>query len=707
MLSGVPEVLAPAGSKEALIAAVQSGADALYLGGPQHNARRYAQNFHDDELQRAVDYCHVRNVKVYLTLNTLFSDIELQKVLAYIEFINEIGIDAVIVQDLGLVRLISSVAPDLKIHASTQMTIHNSEGVWEASRMGVSRIILAREVSRNDLNAIMHDINASHAEMKPEIEVFVHGAMCMSYSGQCFMSSSLGERSGNRGSCAQPCRLPYELGRKATSHRLSLKDMCLGKWVYELSKMGISSLKIEGRMKRPEYVAAATAAYREAVDGKAFNVDVADKLEKIFSRSGFSDGYYTGIKGACMFGIRESEKVRDLELILANERKQYENTENKLIKLKFSGVFRVGKRMQLTVSDYEGNSVQAEGDICQKAAGKGTQQKEIVTRLKKCGGTPYRMAISVIDTDGKVFIPVSDINQLRRNALDKMTKMRSGHLKRRFIKPQPFPSCKNSLDPPDVDASFYSITQIDIDIVKRRLNRIWLPLEEIVNNEKAVKRFLCEGLKLGVVTPRVVAEKEKLDFEGKLERIKALGVINATVGNLGVLSALTKAGFSLYGDYGLNVFNSTSLRAVRRLGMKSALLSFELSFAQVRDINKTLDCGLIVYGRLPMMLTENCIVTSSGGVCGSCKNTTFLQDRMGISLPILKEYGCRSVLYNAHKLYLADKKNDWSRLGLSFVQMNFTTENIIECRSVIDAYTGGTGLDMALMTRGNYYRGVD
>ena len=298
------EILAPAGGQEQLIAAVRCGADAVYLGTQKFNARNNAANFSAEELNDAVTYCHERNVSVYVTMNTLVTDNELGDVIEEIKMIAESGADAVIIQDIGVAALWKKYCPSRKLHASTQMTIHNLSGAQEAERLGFSRIVLARELSFEEIKTIAENISA-------EIEVFVHGALCMSVSGTCLLSSMIGSRSGNRGRCAQPCRLNFNVNSR--EHALSLKDLSLAENIKDLEKAGVKSFKIEGRMKRPEYVAAAVTAVRNAREGK--DVDM-ESLRAVFSRSGFTKGYFEGKRTLEMFGYRRHEDVTEMTGII-------------------------------------------------------------------------------------------------------------------------------------------------------------------------------------------------------------------------------------------------------------------------------------------------------------------------------------------------------------------------------------------------------
>ena len=374
------ELLSPAGSMDALRAAVQNGADAVYLGLNAFNARRGAKNFTLEELQEAVPYCHVRGVQVHLALNILVSDREMLAASDVIRAAARLGVDAFIVQDLGLVPLIRQLAPDLPLHASTQMSIHSLEGVLEAARMGVSRVVLARELPREEIAFICRNSPV-------EIEVFAHGALCMCYSGQCYLSSVIGRRSGNRGQCAQPCRMPYGFGRfEETRYPLSLKDSCLVEYLSELRAMGVRSLKLEGRMKRPEYVAVVTRIYRAVLDGRPVTEEDLSQLETIFSRQGFTQGYYLGRTGPDMFGIhQDTPEDRDL---LAAARATYERGENPRVPVTFYAMLRAGEESQLAVEDPEGHVLRTKGPVPEPAVNRPLSEADLAQRLSKTGGTP-------------------------------------------------------------------------------------------------------------------------------------------------------------------------------------------------------------------------------------------------------------------------------------------------------------------------------
>ena len=384
------ELLSPAGSLDALHAAVCNGADAVYLGAEGFNARAGARNFTLDELPEAVRYCHVRGVRVYLTLNTLVTDRELPKVAEHITAAARAGVDALIVQDLGVAALSRQIAPQLALHASTQLTVHSLEGVRELAALGFSCVVLSRELPREEIAYICRNSPV-------RIEVFAHGALCMCYSGQCYMSAVIGRRSGNRGQCAQPCRLPYGYGRFENRYPMSLKDNCLIRYLGELARMGVASLKLEGRMKRPEYVAIVTGIYRAALDGREVRSSDLSALRAAFSREGFTEGYYLGRTGPQMFGTRQPERP-DREL-LAAARATYENLEPQRVPVDFYAIVAHGQNAMLAVQDADGHICQTQGAVPQDAERRALTQDELAARLSKTGGTPYaaRSVRSVVD----------------------------------------------------------------------------------------------------------------------------------------------------------------------------------------------------------------------------------------------------------------------------------------------------------------------
>ena len=694
------EILSPAGSPEGIIAAVQNGADAVYVGLGDYNARRNAKNFTLEDFKKAAEYCRVRGVQIYVTFNTVCSDRELPMLAEQAKVACRLGADAFIVQDLGVMKAVRQAAPEVAVHASTQMSINNLEGVRIAAAMGLKRVVLARELPREDIEYI-----CKHAPI--ETEVFVHGALCMSYSGQCYMSSVIGRRSGNRGLCAQPCRLNYSTGGHAAQYLLSLKDNCLIDYVAELEKMGVASIKIEGRMRRPEYTAIVTGIYSRAVkDKKNPTAEDMRALSSAFSRQGFTDGYYTGQKGSGMFGVHEEESSGD-KVIFATARKNYLNGEYQRVSVRFAAKIAKGEPAKLAAVDDRGNSATTEGLIPELAFHKELTTTTLQTQLHKTGGTPFYCVGVKSVVDQGLSLPTAAINEMRRDVLAELMEQRKALEERAEGEFVPGFRLLNREDKPALTVSVLKASQLSKEMAALKPSVVYIPAEELKNGLKNLEPFLKDpDITVAVRVPRVIFESEKEEIADILERAGKIGIRDALVGNLGHLQFVKGLGFAPRGDFGLNVFNSLSLKALKDLGFLSATLSFELRVEQIRDISKPIDTEIIAYGRLPLMLTENCIIKCSMGVC-TCDNFSGLKDRQGASFPVVPEYKHRNVVLNSKKLFLADKRKTMAKLGVWAQRLMFTTENALECTAVMKRYCGLGDYEPGGFTRGLYFRGVE
>ena len=693
------ELLAPAGSMEALRAAVCNGADAVYLGADTFNARMNARNFSAADLQEAVVYCHVRGVKVHLTLNTLVLDREMPRAAELIRLAASCGVDAFIVQDLGMVSLCRQLALDVPIHASTQMSIHSLEGVMEAAALGCSRVVLARELPAEE---IAHICKRSPVE----IEVFVHGALCMCYSGQCYLSSVIGRRSGNRGQCAQPCRLPYGYGRfESTRYPLSLKDNCLAGELDELRRMGVASIKIEGRMKRPEYVAIVTRAYRTVLNGGKLMPSDLQELETAFSRQGFTDGYFRGQTGSDMFGRRqEGEDTADL---FASARATYEQGEPQRIGVRFYAMIRRGEPAQLAVEDPDGNLCRTRGPVPEQAVYRSLTPQDLEQQLKKTGGTPYLCTAVRSSLDPDLMLPASAINAMRRDVIAELTAKRGRAAPARLNAYDEPPRYDGIAGEPQLTIAVRTAGQITSRMLSMKPTVLYVPLSELAEHPDLPQRVGVET-QLAAILPRVIWSGELAPVARQLRTVYEMGVRQVLAGNLGQLHIARAAGFAVRGDFGLNIVNSRAMRYLREQGLDSQLLSFELTLPQIRDISKAVPAELLIYGRLPLMLMENCVMKNRTGICACQTGTVRLVDRVGEEFPIVKDPGtCRNVLLNGKKLYLLDKKDALRGMGLWALRLQFTTENPGEIDKVLMDYQGRAVFDAGSYTRGLYSRGVE
>ena len=691
------ELLSPAGSVEAVRAAVQNGADAVYLGYGDFNARRNAKNFTREEFAAAVSYCHLRGCRVYLTLNTLLTDRELPAAARCAAQASELGVDAVLVQDLGVVRMLGQVCPDLPVHASTQMTVHSLDGVKQLADLGMTRAVLSRELSRDAIAFIC-------ARSPIEIEVFGHGALCMCYSGQCFFSSVIGGRSGNRGLCAQPCRLNYGWNGRADGHPLSLKDMSLAGHLRELEEMGVACLKLEGRMKRPEYVAIVTQVYAAAIrERREPTAGEVQALTGAFSRQGFTDGYFMDQKTPAMFGVREEQA--EPKALFAQARQSYERGEAQRVPVAFTAQVRRGAPIRLEARDGQGHAACAEGPVPEEARTRAVGPEEVKRQLSRTGGTPFFCAAADIAAEEGLSVPAAALNALRREALEKLSDLRLAPPARRRGAFCPGPRRENRREGPALTLSVCRAGQITPALLALKPALVYVPVEELAAHPE-----LAGTGPLAAILPRVAWDREQDGLIKQLERVRAMGIADALIGNLGMLSLAREMEFVPRGDYGLGVYNSLGLEALRTLGLRSATVSFELRLAQIRDLSKAVDTELIAYGRLPLMLTEHCLLRSrDGGVCRrSCEaGENTLTDRRGAPFPVARAYGCRNEILNSRPLYLADKGADCRQAGVWAQRLVFTLESPEECVRVAQRYLGHNTWEPEEYTRGLYYREVE
>ena len=692
------ELLSPAGSPEAVIAAVQNGADAGYMGMGNFNARRGAKNFTDEEFERAVRYCRIRGCKVYVTLNTLINDREVESALDSARLASECGADGIIIQDLGLIAAVRQHLPDIPLHASTQMSIHNLAGVEAAAELGLTRAVLARELSLDQIRYITQNAPI-------ETEIFVHGALCFCHSGQCYMSALIGQRSGNRGMCAQPCRLQYSLGGRMDDHPLSLKDNCLIDRLQEIEDAGVACIKIEGRMKRPEYTAIVTRIYANALkEHRQPTAEELEQLERVFSRQGFTQGYFNGDQED-MFGVR-GEADPDASQLFAQARKGYSDGELRRVPVHFYTVAEKGQPIRAIAFDDDGHKAVAAGRVPEKARGQGLSSAYLTEQMFKTGGTPYNVVENKAQTDPGLFLPAAAINELRRNLLADLSEQRGTPPRRRM---GAIPS-KPKGTPPGTDPAMIfqvlSAEQLTPELAALKPKYLYVPMTVMDEYFDLLEPFEEHGTVPVVVLPRVITDDEEPRVRETLERLFDYGINEALVGNLGHAMLAKSVGLNVRGDFGLNVFNSLTMEMVRQAGFLSATASFELRIAQIRDLSKTLDTEMIVYGRLPLMVSDQCVIRHSSGRC-SCAIPAQMSDRMGAVFPVVKEYGCRNVIYNAHKLFLADKAEDLYGAGLWGMRMLFTTETPRECLEVAKVYLGQSDYQPNVLTRGLYYRGVE
>lgn len=674
-----PEILAPVGSPDSLLAAVRSGADAVYIGAKQFSARRNAENFDENDIKETVSYCHIRGVKVYLALNIMIKQSELQSAFETALCAYKCGVDAIIISDLGLASLIRKHIPQLELHASTQMTVHSPACLPLLKKLGFTRVVVSREMSKTELENFLNVAK----QFDIEVEMFVHGALCMSVSGQCLLSSVLGARSGNRGLCAGPCRLPFKASG-GTGYDLSLKDLCLYEYINELKNMGIASLKIEGRMKRPEYVSAAVSACRQAVDIGKVEPKLFGTLQDVFSRSGFTDGYYKGVLGRDMFGIRTKDDVISSADTYAYLHTLY-RTERSSVPIEMQTEIMPDKPISLSVTDGV-NTVKVLGDIPQKAKSKPLEKESVTDSLTKLGNTPYFCQDITVSLSDGLFVSASEINSLRRRAVELLDSKRS-----------------------ELKSAEYTLPKIDLNgnlKGKKQFIARFSSTEQIPQNLDNIKAIIIpyecqmpkiDGVQIIAELPRYIANENFV--ENRLYELKQQGINTVICGNLSTVAMAKRIGFDVMGNAGLNVLNSETVTVIENIGLASTLLSAEISLKELRNISAEIPVGVFAYGRLPLMITRNCPL-KNGRTCAECDKKGFLTDRKGMKFPVMCRNGY-SELLNSAPLYMADRLNEVP--DVDFLVLYFTNETSEEAEKIIKMYNTSAKAE-GEYTRNLYYR---
>lgn len=694
MVDNKIEVLSPAGDFETFKAAINNGADAVYLGAKSFSARKNAVNFSQDELINAVKYAHLRNARVYVTLNTLVMDDELNDALNLISFCYNANVDALIIQDLAILRLVKKYFPDFSCHASTQMTISSLEGVEFAKKIGFSRVVLSRELSYDEIKYIAQNTDT-------ELEVFVHGALCVCYSGQCLLSSIIGARSGNRGACAQPCRLNYNLidydGKrvfKEPKYILSPKDLCLADEIFKLKEIGVKSLKIEGRMKNKEYVSLVTKAYSDAVKNDYVSKDTLFELENIFSRSGFTKSYFNANINRNMLNFDKNNDLvyKNIDNSILKKAEELSYLETRKTKINVFVSVKENEKIFVKICDENDNSIEFLSDATPQKANNAPLAKEsLKSQFSKLGDTAFCINEFAFELDDNLFVSKKDLNEIRRCAISQLEdKILLSNRKIKTEKAQ-FDFINKDFGKQEYTVSVCTKNQLDCVMKEDIFEKIFVPYnlynkykKELINNEKVV----C-------VLPRVL-RREKVDLSG-VERV--------SVSNIGQIIMCKDK--EIYGEANLNITNSLSLDEYKNFGLKCVMLSNELTLSKVLDIKKNIECEILIYGKIEVMNTKACLYKNAFGKCG-CREDKFLylEDRMKKHFPVLSDsFTCTSHIFNSAPLYMLDKLNDIKKTNVKYLRLAFTDENETEVNNIINLCKNGRKCDFEF-TRGHYFRGV-
>ena len=685
------EILAPVGSEEMLRAAVFSGADAVYLGFSGFNARTGAGNFDADSLKEAVRFCHARGVAVHVALNTTVYGTELSALEQAIRAVAASGADAVICQDLAVATLIGKIAPQLPRHGSTQMSVHTLQGALELKELGFTRVVLARELSLPEVEHI-----TKHCGI--ETECFIHGALCMSVSGQCYMSAFLGGRSGNRGSCAGPCRLPFEAnalpeGKPGRLHHLSLKDNSAIDKLDKMQALGVASAKIEGRLRTPEYVAAAVSACLAGREGRAYDRDL---LKNAFSRSGFTSGYLDGKIDGTMFGVRSEADAELTKKTLPMLRELYRRERSRVpVQMKLE-IEEGGEK--LTVTDADGNKAFAYGDAEPQPAR--TDPTESLNRsLAKTGGTPFMAEKITVEMDGGPwFIPGSAVNELRREALDALLK------KREVLRPWPtteehVAALPQRTLPPrrTLRARFERWDQVP----ERALDGVEYLILPIAQADRVPREWRAKTL---LELPRVMFGALEQDTARRIAATQDAGFAGYEASNIAHLRLCR--GLPMTGGFGLNITNNVAAQFYAEQGLSSLLILPEVKDSDIASIaptrnGKPVPTGVMIYGHMPLMLTRACPLQNIHD-CAHCDKTGVLTDRKAKKFPVRCGLGVRTI-YNPVPIYMGDKPG---ALAVDYGVAYFTLESREEAAQILEMIRTHAPFE-GDFTRGLYFKGTN
>ena len=799
------ELLAPVGSFEALKAAVQNGANAVYLGGKDFGARASANNFDRDELKEAVKYAHIRGVQVFVTTNTLRKENEIEDFLEYAKFLYDIDVDAIILQDIGMARLIKRELPDFELHASTQMVAHSLEDVKYLESVGFDRVVLAREVTVEEIKYICDNCKA-------DIEVFVHGALCVCYSGQCLMSSMIGNRSGNRGRCAQPCRQRYELidvytGEVVNSngdYLLSPRDLNAIEEIDKVIDAGVHSLKIEGRMKRPEYVATVIDGYRKTIDEylATNKLNVSDEtindLYTIFNRK-FTKGLLLGDVGKDMMNsqlpnnqglyvgtvVDYNKKAKRLKIKLANTLKKGDGInlgggtigriikngnietigyKGETIELDFVGearkgqivfktsdselmdrvqatftqdkefvkniidakiTIKLGQKPILTLIDRNKNQATIEGDkIVEEAMKVALSKEKVETQLRKLGNTPYELDLLEIELDDNVSLPISLLNQMRRDCIELLDKERvsikNRKYKNKIVKYKPVQYNRNKQQ--EISVKVKNLEQLE-SALECGVDRIYY--EDTNTIDKAMSLAMKYNKKVIYSAPRIIRNKEY----NHLAKANNAGVESVQVGNYGSIDYFKDKKLNI--DYYLNAFNSETINYYKEIGADTLCISQELNINEIKETIKYTDINIesVVYGYTPLMITEYCPMGVIVRDCkkdkrvSKCKESIYaLRNSKGDEFRVSQDIFCRSTIYNSNVTCMLDNLYELHEIGINVLRLDFTLEDKETVKEVIEAYQEVLSNDYKLGTKatklynkldekgttaGHYYKGVE
>ena len=693
------EVLAFAGSAEAVIAAVQSGADSVYIrfGG------RGVHGFTEDALAKSVRYCRVRGCRVYAELDTLVSDGEAAAAAAFARRVSDLGADAIIAQDLGFISVARAAAPEVPVFAGERLGLHNAAGLEAVRQLGVSRVFLPRELTLGEISSLA-------ARGICSLAVCVQGSACPARAGQCWLGAVMGKGSANRGVCERPCSSRWSLGGRMDDYPLATKDLRLLSRLPELEAAGVGCAVIGPGTGRPERLAAAVRiASLCSREGRAPTEKELDELDTVVARREFTDAYLDGDVKSTAGGFTEPERddMRAAERAMSAERRRYGNIELRRVKVDFFFAAKSGRPLLAGIQDEDGRRAECKGPVAAPdTPGVRLTAEAVNSELRRTKGTPYHCGRVMTLVPGSLRVPPDTVQRMRAKLIHDLTALRAQPPKRAT---GPLPAPAGGGDMPEkllycVEA--LSAKQLSPELAELGPDWLYLPLTEMNEAADMVELFIKKGVRVAAVLPRVIQDAELGELAGHLQRARSLGVTEALIGNIGHVALARMAGMEARGDYGLNVFNSWAVEAAARAGLLSVTASFELSLAQIKELSRASELELIGYGRLPVMLTERCIIEASARRC-VCRSGANLSDSFGRVMPVLREYVCRNAVYGPEKVFMADRAAELLAAGVSRFRLLFTNEGARECVEVTKACMGRGSYRPNGLTRGFYVKGVE
>ena len=693
------QLLSPAGSTEAVIAAVQNGADMIHIGFGASETGRNGNGFSSSELAQCLRYCRVRGCRTAVAVGELVTDEGLALAVERAVFAARQGADAIMVQDLGLVSALRRVLPDTPLWGGVRLGIHDLDGAMAAAAMGISRVMLVPELTLDQIRHI--------AEKAPvETGVCVHGPMCFAHMGQCYMSAlSDSAQSDSILRCSEPCRGRFSLGGRMDDCPMSIADTYLIEHLSELEAAGVTCAVIGGRSRRPEYVAYVTSLYSRAIrDGALPTEEEQARLLELFAPYGLTDGYFTGETGAFMTG-QERPSARAAERALAEIRKTYMDGEYRRVPVTFYVVLARGRTAMFAAEDSRGHRAVYEGFAPVDLGRRGITEARIQDVMYRTGGTPYNCAGVRCSIDPDLDYPDEAIEQARRALLSQITDQNRDPSPVRVADMPAEPLREELPETPQFIVEVSRADQLTPELAAAGPDRLYVPAELLAAGVDGLDAFREKGAVIAAVLPRIVTDDEMPVLRELLATLRSIGIRDVLAGNLGHIPAAVEAGMTVRGDFGLNLTNVRAVRRMADVGLASVTASFQLAARQIRRLAAAADTEMIVYGRMPVMITEQCLIRRSSGRC-SCSTPTSMSDAFGSVYPVERDFCCRNVVYDRRKIFLADRPDVYENVGLWGIRLLFTTESARECVDVALRYRGKNNYLPTNVSRGLYAKGA-